>query len=139
MIYNSKTRQGRSWKKWADAGAVSTAFTPLFEQIESNIRYDCHSTQTSFNRSDTKPKLIALGPQILIGLASHLRKRFPNLRTSTTPRESVDWDMFGVWVWLISSIQEEYSLPRTPYPSDLPFGKQDMEQWYEYCLGVSPL
>ena len=115
---------------------VQESLPTLFERLEDEVRYDCHPTEVAFNRSETKRELLKIGPSVLPALAKHIRKRFPNLATSTMDQKEVNWDMFGVWVWLISSIRREYNLKPSPYPRTSVFGEQDMQRWHDYCLAA---
>jgi hypothetical protein len=132
----SKVRQPRFWSKWEQSGAVVRPTLALFEQLEDEIRYDCHRTEIAFNRAYAKKDLVKMGPCILRSLADHIRKRFPNMKTTGLDRATVDWNMFGVWVWLISCIRREYNLPAAPYASHVTFQDQDMQAWHTYCLNA---
>jgi hypothetical protein len=110
--------------------------TALIESMEREIHFDCHRTETAFNRSRFKHQLVDVGPAVLGPLATLIQKRFPNFNTSTLPKESVDWNLFGIYVWLIGNIQEKYHLPTTPYGSDTCFGDQDIGAWFAYCIRI---
>jgi hypothetical protein len=110
----------------------------LITQFERHIAFDCHSTQIAYRRSETKRQLVAMGPSIFPDLVAFIRKHFPNMATSTLDVKQVDWDKFGIIVWLICDIRDSHGLPPTPYYGlKKPFKEQDMQQWHDYCLQVA--
>ena len=133
----SKLAQPRFWTRWERAASVEPSFSSLFEKLENDIWYDCHPNQVAFRRSYTKRKLVKMGPRILPALARHLWRRFPDMNTAGKEMDEVDWNMFGVWVWLICSIRDEFRLPGSPYGPSVRFGDQNMSEWYDFCLNCA--
>ncbi len=115
-------------------GTDTQSIVDLLEKLERCIKFGGHPAEVEFNRSDEKGPLVALGPKIFAVLATHIKSRFSNMNTSQLDPKSVDWDMFGVWVWLIATIRDKHNLPDTPYPKNVPFGDQNITAWYEYCV-----
>lgn len=140
MSARNKVNKKSSWKKWAASGAVEAGtdsqINTLLLQLESDIRCDCHRTETAFNRSGTKTKLLEIGPYVLNLIAKHMKKHFPEKDTRELDVSAVDYDMFGVWVWLISNFRKKYNLPPTPYKSHVVFADQNIHDWRRYCLSA---